>query len=188
MTQTKQKRLLLYWLGSIVTSAVLFTAIVLPAEYSIDPLKVGELLGIKGMSSTSTITLDSKDSARTISTHTTSFTLQPFESLEIKYALNENESVLYSWQSHSGEVLYELHSHPWDAPSDFADTYERQNSVARSGLYQADYDGLHGWFWENRGLTTTTIQLSVSGFYYRVILYRDGREEEIDPTKDQKLY
>ena len=184
----RRKHLWSYCTAAVLVSVLVSVSLILPAEYSLDPLGVGKWLGIKGMSNTTTVVADSQDFARQVSKHSASFTLEPFESLELKYLMNEHESMVYSWQSLPGEVVFELHSHPLDAAEDYADTYERQRSQSRSGLYQAEYHGLHGWFWENRGLTKAVVQVSVAGFFSKVMLYREGREEELDPDSTSELY
>ena len=34
--------------------------------------------------------------------------------------------------------------------------------------FHAPFSGIHGWFWENRGLTTVTVKLNASGFFFRL--------------------
>lgn len=177
-----------YWLAAILGSALLLFTVILPAEYGIDPLRVGKLLGISGMSSAASLVSNSEDSARELIRHTTSFTLEPFESLEVKYEMQERGTLLYSWESSQTELLYELHSEPLDAEPGYADSYERARSTARSGLYQAEYDGIHGWFFENRGLATTEVSLTASGFFSKIYLYRDDAKEELAMDEDATLY
>ena len=182
-------KLWIYWLCSIGVSAVLMFTVVLPAETGFDPIRSGELLGITNMSSSQTSVLSGgEDIVRALSTHRTSFTLYPYESLEIKYELGEGDSLLYAWHSTTSELLYELHSEPVDAEPGYADSYERDRSIARSGLFSAEYDGIHGWFWENRGVRPTKVSVTVSGFFDRAYLFRDGMKEELDPTKPSSLY
>ena len=186
--QNVSKPLWRYWLAAILGSALLLITVILPAEYGIDPLRVGKLLGISGMSKTTSLVPNSEDSARELLRHTTTFTLEPFESLEIKYQMGEHETLLYSWESSLTDVLYELHSEPMDAEPGYADSYERARSTVRSGIYQAQYDGIHGWFFENRGLATTTISLTASGFFSKIYLFRDGVKEELATDEDVFLY
>ena len=186
--QTASKPLWQYWLAAILGSVLLLVTIILPAEYGIDPLRVGKLLGISGMSSAASLVANSEDSARELIKHTTSFTLEPFESLEVKYEMQESRTLIYSWESSQTELLYELHSEPIYAEPGYADSYERARSTARSGLFQAQYDGIHGWFFENRGLATTEVSLTASGFFSKIYLYRDDAKEELAMDEDATLY
>ena len=186
--QKISKPLWRYWLAAILASALLLVTIILPAEYGIDPLRVGKLLGITGMSKTTSFVANAEDTARELIRHTTTFTLEPFESLEVKYEMQESGTLLYSWESSKTELLYELHSEPLDAEPGYADSYERARLTARSGLYQAQYDGIHGWFFENRGLATTEVSLTASGFFSKIYLYRDDAKEELAMDKDAALY
>lgn len=186
--QKTSKPLWRYWLAAILASALLLVTVILPAEYGIDPLRVGKLFGISGMSNAASMVANSEDSARELLRHTTTFSLEPFESLEIKYQMQERETLLYSWESSSADLLYELHSEPMDAEPGYADSYERARSPARSGLYQAQYDGIHGWFFENRDLATTTVSLTASGFFSKIYLFRGNVKEELATHEDASLY
>lgn len=177
-----------YWLWAAIVSVLLLVTVILPAEYGIDPLRAGKLLGISDMSNPASLVSNSEDSARKLSAHTTSFSLDPYESIEIKYLLQEHEPLLYSWKSSKTELLYELHSEPMDAEPGYADSYERTRLTERSGLYQAQYEGIHGWFFENRGLERTEVSLTATGFFTKIYLFRDGRKEELDMEEDALLY
>ena len=174
-----KSRLLTAWIVSVLISVLLLITVVLPAEYEIDPLGTGSLLGLTGLSSEQTTLLPLHNEAADLARHTYEIGLEPFQSVEIKYKLAADELMAYSWQSSAGEVLYELHSHPLNAAPGYADSAERQKREGRSGYYQAAYDGLHGWFWENRLDVFTTVKINVSGFFDEVYLYSDGVKEPL---------
>lgn len=38
-----------------------------------------------------------------------------------------------------------------------------------SGSFIAAFDGLHGWFWQNRGKTPVTLNITVTGFQKKLL-------------------
>ena len=54
------------------------------------------------------------------------------------------------------------------------------------GSFHAPFTGIHGWFWENRGSSTITINLYSSGFYVNSTVFRDGGsyERELQTVAD----
>jgi hypothetical protein len=62
-------------------------------------------------------------------------------------------------------VNYDTHGDPIGAPREFYHGYGKATGVASDeGVLEAAFDGLHGWFWRNRG-ETVTVTLRTSGDY-----------------------
>lgn len=176
-----RRKLVASWGVMVSVGVFLMVGVILPAEFNLDPLGIGGALGIKGISSMQSTMSHSHDDYSALRNFNKTFELRPFESLEIKFELLESETMQYSWSSDSEEVLYELHSEPHDAEPGYADSYERDRTRFNSGIYVAEYDGIHGWFWENRASVATTISLHVSGFYTAIYEFRDGFRIELLP-------
>lgn len=159
-----------------VLATVLF---VLPAEYGIDPLGVGETLGIKGMSGVSVSAL-SKSTGQS-SDDVVEFPLMPFESVEYKYELGAGQGMLFSWSAED-EVLFDLHSEEEGTDPEDSVSFSVGRASGESGTYVAPYAGIHGWFWENRGDREVTVRLQTSGFYTASITYSSAGKfrREID--------
>jgi hypothetical protein len=49
------------------------------------------------------------------------------------------------------------------------------------GTYEAAFNGMHGWFWENRGFETVTLRLKTSGFFVNATEYRGGGTSDRSP-------
>ena len=101
------------------------------------------------------------------------FELAPFESVEIKYDLASGDGLVYAWET-DAEVVFDLHAEPTGAEPDAAESFAQGRGTADAGTYVAPYDGIHGWFWENRTAQTVTVTLRMSGFATGATEYKDG--------------
>jgi len=152
-------------------AAVVLVTVVLPAEYGLDPLGTGQRLGLTGLSRTGPTAVSSEPLA--FRTDRVRFELAPFESVEYKYRLARDGGVVFSWSA-SGELLFDLHAEPDGGAPGYAESFEQGRDRARNGTYIAPFDGIHGWFWENRGTEPVELVLVASGFFEHATEFRDG--------------
>lgn len=160
-------RALVALLGAFSVALMVFVGVILPAEYSIDPLGTGAYVGVLGLAS------EPADQFRAERCpHVTDkrvFQLAPYESVEYSYGMARSARLLFSWRS-SGELHYNLHGTLALGASLGIDQRPEAHSasagVARQqhGEYRAPFNGRHGWFWENRSSQTQTLELFVAGF------------------------
>lgn len=186
---------------AVVGAAVVLVAIVLPAEYNIDPTRIGGVLGLTGMSEP-TRTLEIKnviggnEAYREVEipdvgepiplpnpavsqikteppkTQTVTVTLEPGQETEIKTVLSEAQVILYTWKAEGGEVYTDFHGHePNTGTNDFVRYEEQQSGTGGNGSLVAPFTGEHGWFWLNISETPVTITLTFSGYYDDYIDY-----------------
>ena len=170
------KRLLLATGAAFAAATALFATLVLPAEFGVDPTGVGRLLGLTGLAGA-----PPEDIHRTTAAlveDERAFELAPFESVEFKYDLAAGDGLVYSWTTNA-EVVFDLHAEPEDAPEGVAQGYTQGRATADAGTYIAEFNGVHGWFWENRGATTVTVRLRVAGFASGATRYHDGRADRV---------
>lgn len=167
-------RIVLTTLGAFVVSALILFALILPAEFNRDPLGVGQWLGIKGLSAPALTTVDTV-SKENSAYHRDGFVFEllPFEFVEYKYQMNKGSTMLYNWTA-SNLVIFELHGEPEDGPEGYAESFSMGKSDRENGSFIAPFNGIHGWFWENRGADTVTVKLSTAGFYSASLEFRDG--------------
>jgi hypothetical protein len=163
----------------LVAAAVLVIA-VLPAEYGIDPLGTGRLLGLLDLAPGRSDVVAPE--ANDFKVDTVQFVLGPFESVEYKYRLQQGASMVYAWRA-TGEVVYDFHSEPDGAPEGYAESFEQDRGADRRGTYRAPFTGIHGWFWENRGRSDVTIVLTSAGFYSGATEFR-GNDTAPRPVSD----
>jgi hypothetical protein len=186
---------------ALVLAAVVLVVAVLPAEYGIDPLGAGKLLGLtklaeeggagapldlkvlaeakptpignKQLATPPVLTDWNRDQTRTYKVDTRKFTLPVGGQVEFKYQIRKGSNLVYSWQS-SGKVKYEFHGEPNAGPNGTYQSYSKDDKVGvqeASGSFTAPFSGIHGWYWENAGTTPVTIQLVSAGFYSQAELF-----------------
>ena len=187
------KKLAVATVFAVVLAAVILVVALLPAEYGIDPLGVGQLLGLTRLAEESGAPLDLKALAeakptpignRLLTTplvltdwnrsHTSRYKvdsrkieLGPKGEIEIKYQMRKGANLVYSWES-TGKVQYEFHGEPNAGPNGTYQSYaiDDKEGVERSyGSFTAPFSGIHGWFWKNISDGPVTIQLLSAGFY-----------------------
>ncbi|MDP1929907.1 MAG: hypothetical protein Q8L60_00440 [Gammaproteobacteria bacterium] len=158
-----------------VALVVLFT-IVLPAEFGIDPLGTGRALGLLELADASQGPLEKLPVAH--KRDYVEFILEPFQSVEYKYHLQADSSMVYSWQA-TGELVYDMHADPEGMEGEeFVESFDQGADSSGFGTYHAPFTGIHGWFWENRTFEVVVLRLHSSGFYENSIVFRDGGSYE----------
>ena len=176
------RKILLATAGAAVAAAVILITAVLPAEYGIDPLGTGRLLGLTDLAGGSTGAIKRQDAA--YKTNTASFELGPYEFVEFKYRLEQGATMVYSWNA-TGPIIYDFHSEPDGAPMGYAESFDKAQSPAAHGSYTAPFSGIHGWFWENPNSKLVTITLTTAGFYSSAQEFRDN-DSSFHPIDDIK--
>ena len=152
-------------IGALIAAVLAMVLFVLPAEYDIDPTGLGETMGIKGMSGYQVGALTTQSSG--VHQDRVSFWLAPFESVEYKYTLAEGQSMVFDWRAVSAlpaDVIFEMHSEI-DADPDQSVTFELSRGDAQRGTFVAPFSGVHGWYWENRGVGEVEVVLEATGFF-----------------------
>lgn len=91
-------------------------------------------------------------------------TLNPGQGTEIKLTMTKGAKVTYAWKVEGGVVNHDTHGER--VGSNSSHSYKKANGVAGDeGVLEAAFDGIHGWFWRNRGEKDVTIRLRVDGDY-----------------------
>ncbi|MBL6904397.1 hypothetical protein OAM75_05725 [Gammaproteobacteria bacterium] len=173
-TPPSTKNILIASAVSFVVALVVLFSFILPAEFGSDLLGTGELFGLNVLG------LEENPFEEQLEVHKSDyveFILGPFESVEYKYLLDMDASMLFSWVA-DGELYYDMHAEPAGLGEDYAESFEQGTGVSRMGSFHAPFTGIHGWFWENRGSQTITLQLYSSGFYVNSTVFRDGGSYE----------
>jgi hypothetical protein len=160
---------------------ILFT-VVLPAEYGVDPLGAGRLLGLTALGEGKRVAANMESESvmqahpRQPRTARVTIELGPREELEYKAQLAQGEPLLYSWRVARGPVYYEFHGEPTEGewPAGFFRSYEiGASSTEAHGSFVAPFTGRHGWYWRNLSDEPAAVTLEASGYYTKL-----GRIEE----------
>lgn len=165
------RRIALATAAAFLAASGAFVTLVLPAEFGVDPTGVGRALGLLGLAGAPPLDAHRTDTA--FAAETRVFELAPFESVEIKYDLVGGDGLVYRWRA-GGEVVFDLHAEPTGAEPDAAESFAQGRGTGDAGTYVAPYDGIHGWFWENRTTETVTVTLRLAGFATGATEYKDG--------------
>jgi hypothetical protein len=167
--------------SAAAAALVILVVAVLPAEYGIDPLGTGALLGLTALSGApdagATVAPDSLSiSSAALAPYAEDLyavELRPFEGVEYKYRLEQGGNLVYTWEA-TDPVRYEFHGEPDGSPAGHFESYAKGEAAGASGGFTAARAGIHGWFWENPGATRITVTLRSAGFYSASTEYRDG--------------
>lgn len=175
------KRIVLAIVGALIAANAAFFTLVLPAEFGIDPTGAGRALGLLGLAGAPPV--DAHRTETPFAAESRVFELVPFESVELKYDLAAGDGLVYVWEA-TGEVVFDLHADPEGADPEAAESFAQGRATADAGTYVSRYDGIHGWFWENRGATTVTVHLRIAGFATGATEYKDGDSARVPfPSK-----
>lgn len=177
---------------AVVVASALLVTVVLPAEYGVDPTRVGSLLGLTEMgrikmqlaqeaeaeasaqpsstppaaTTTAPTTAPPKPApAGAGRTDETVITLAPDQGAEIKLVMENGAKVTYVWASSGGSVNFDIHA---DRPGTPYHGYGKGSSQREEGQLVAAFTGSHGWFWRNRTGAPVTITLQTTGAYSEV--------------------
>lgn len=177
---------------AVVIASALLVTVVLPAEYGVDPTRVGSLLGLTEMgrikmqlaaeaeAEEASVQLvpaapasiaaaptagGVSETAPGVRTDETVLTLAPDQGAEIKLVMEEGARVAFTWTSSGGAVNFDTHA---DRPGTPYHGYGKGTEQRVEGELVAAFTGSHGWFWRNRTGEPVTITLRTSGAYSEV--------------------
>lgn len=186
------QQLLRSTLIAIVIAAVLLVTVVLPAEYGIDPIGIGRVVGLTQMGEIKRTLAAEAESDRVADasgrasvqtgnaspqppaqvgmetqpaakTDEMSVTLKPGEGNEVKLEMSKGEKASYEWSTAGGAVNHDLHG---EGANNAFLGYKKGTQVERdAGELIAAFDGTHGWFWRNRTAGDVTVTVRTTGEY-----------------------
>ena len=171
-------------LVAIAAAALILVAIVLPAEYGIDPLGTGRATGLyrapAGATAAAAASAPTAEAAGGLSkalfesstpfrTGEMTVTLESGEGVEVKAAMRQGERIVFSWTTSGGGVDVDMHGEVAGAADDAYTSYvKREAQTSGPGALEAPVAGNHGWFWQNLNDTPVTVTVKVSGFYEKL--------------------
>ena len=162
---------------ALIGAGIVLVAAVLPAEYGIDPLGVGRATGLMDLfaaggeeevAAPATVTpgltgpvfprpyewrVDARE-----------FVIPPGTGMEFKYELDRGSTFVYSWKA-TNFVDFDFHTEPEGKPREASESFDKGEASQRRGAYTAPYDGILGWWFENKTNRDVTVTLHTAGFY-----------------------
>lgn len=92
---------------------------------------------------------------------------------EVKVAMQKAKAIVYSWKVADGTVYVDFHGHDPARGDSFWVRYEeagQEDGISgRSGSLVAPFAGEHGWYWLNTSQHPITIELTVTGYFDRLV-------------------
>lgn len=186
------RQLLRSTLLAAIAAAVLLVAVVLPAEYGIDPTGVGRVLRLTEMGEIKKqLAAEAEADAQAaplaqapVSAAPTAapqapapaveaaqaapwrdemrVKLTPGEGAEIKLRMQAGDKAEYHWVVEGGMVNFDTHGDGGGRSI----SYEKGRGVQQDeGELVAAFTGNHGWYWRNRGQADVTLVLRTRGTY-----------------------
>jgi hypothetical protein len=175
-------RLLRATLLAAAIAGVMLVAVILPAEYGIDPTGIGTALGLyrapeaaaeplptsAGSASGGTTAGSLFKSPTPYRTDEMSVTLAAGEGAEIKAQMAAGERLVFSWTSTGGGVDVDMHGESLDKSTGDRSYWTGEFESSGHGAFEAPMAGNHGWFWQNLNDEPVTVTVKTSGFYARL--------------------
>lgn len=144
---------------AVSAAAALLVAVVLPAEYGIDPLGTGGLLNLTEMGKMKRAAAENAAAAaetamallqyKTGQSGQEEVLLAPGEGREVKAAMQSGGEMKYEWKTDTLPVHYELHGEPRGAAKGVFTSYKIAESSGEQGSFRAPFEGTQGWYWRN---------------------------------------
>ena len=169
------RKLLRTLLITLAAAAVVFLVVILPAEYGVDPTRIGDLLGLdrlheaagtEPMAEAEEGLSAALGGSRELRAEQVTIEIAANEQMEYKLQMIEGMTIVYSWQTDGGALYSDFHADPFNDLDDEPVRYAEEFDVTggRGGL-TAGYSGNHGWFWLNESDAPVVIELDVRGFF-----------------------
>jgi hypothetical protein len=168
---------------ALIAAAIVVVTAVLPAEFGIDPLGTGRMLGLDelyaaeeaaGAVAPASITATEGGPVfvqfADYRVDTREFTIPAGQFIEFKYELDKGATMIYSWRANQ-YLDFDFHTEPEGKPPEASDSFEKGQAVQKRGAYVAPYNGIHGWYWENKTDGDITLTLTTAGFYDDAMIF-----------------
>ena len=182
MYQKKQKKKLIA--ATLMLAAVIVVALIMPAQYAVDPTGIGGLLGLLPPDSNTNAPghqgkLESRlaqmekrleristamglESAASIWRNEEVLTLYPGQGVEAKLVMDEGAKIWFEWSANGSRLNCDSYGDSAEEKINYA---RRRGAAEDKGTITAPFSGTHGWFWRNRTEKRVTLTLKIRGAY-----------------------
>ena len=189
-------RLLLAIALALAAALLILFAAVLPAEYGRDPTGLGKLTGLDRLWAPKEIKLDASSGAGPLAreypaawrTDVIEIPLKAASNnpadfqIEYKVRMPKGATLIYDWEvvgaKYADDLYYDFHGHTVAEGGEAMTvaTYKQAQASRAAGALTAAFDGIHGWFFQNGGLTPVTVRIRLAGFYELIPAGQPGNE------------
>lgn len=95
---------------------------------------------------------------------------------EYKVQLAKAALLKYTWTSDKGKLFFDFHGEPKGDTTGYFKTFSKGTKTMKAGELITEFEGSHGWYWENNNAFPVVITLQVAGEYQRL---------DLEPIKDK---
>jgi hypothetical protein len=195
------RQLLLITAGGLAGGALIVLGAVMPAEYNVDPLGLGQLTGISRLWAPDTQAFGgtaplSYASASPKTAHVAEIPLGAAgwdeAAVEYKVRMSPGQSIFYRWSvvnldGSPAATAIEVDQHGHDTPPEGqAETvieFRKDQLLSDQGSLTAPFEGIFGWYFKNRAEDPVIVRLEVEGFYSLVAPGEPGNEFNVTPVE-----
>jgi len=164
-----KKALLRGVLGAAAFAAVVLVTIILPAEYGIDPIGAGKAFGLDKIAATDDAVAADKgvtfSEAATEREDEVTINVAPGQGLEYKLHMMPGAKLQHSWVVEGGALYFDFHGEPQGDTTGYFESFTISTASKVSGIFNAPFEGSHGWYWKNKGDKPLVIKLTIKGNY-----------------------
>lgn len=152
--------------ASLIAALVLVT-VILPAEYNIDPTKIGAALGLTVLSQTTEDPSPTMKNVASTDQHqqVIEVSVPAGKGIEYKFYMSQHQKMSYEWLTDGESLYFDLHGEPEGDTTGYFESYAIATLHEMKGSFTAPFSGSHGWYWKNTSDKPVTVQLTVEGQY-----------------------
>jgi hypothetical protein len=154
---------------AVCLAAILLVTAVLPAEYGVDPTGMGKKLDLMQLSGqgddiVDPVVVSCKDELAQW-TDSTTIVVPVHSGLEYKFHVQKGGKLDYAWRTDGAKVYFDLHGEPVGDKTGFFKSFKKGNESQSTGNFAAEFEGAHGWYFENKTQAPITVILNTKGVY-----------------------
>lgn len=178
--QTSQHTLSTLKLTAIAFSLAVaaLIALILPAEYGVDPTGFGQSSGLvklyqapdnsaqvaePAVSSTSSLVV-SQPSLIVSQKEAVLVNVPAGRGVEYKLTVGKFEKITYEWIA-GNDLYFDLHGEPKGDTTGYFESYAIATATKMKGQFVTPFEGSHGWYWKNKTDKPIQVQLTFEGSF-----------------------
>jgi len=193
--QLSRKAVIVTTVAAIVVGTLIMFGAVLPAEFNKDPLGLGKLTGLDRLWAPAEVAYHAPADAAPIAreyaagwrTDVVEIPLRASNhrlrgsELEYKVRMKAGAALIYEWAVVGNlkpeEFFTDFHGHTLSGGAEeTVASYREATGTAANGALTAPFDGVHGWYVQNRSTQDVIVRIKIAGFYDLVPQYEAGNE------------
>jgi hypothetical protein len=183
-----KKMLIKASVSAFLIAVFIFICIILPAEYNVDPMRTGALLGLTVLAETNLVenglaensteqkepisndvkAADEKQNKYQLQKNEESVLVPANRGVEYKFQMQKYSNLTYEWTAQGKILHFDFHGEPAGDTTGYFESYTIADAYEMKGSMTVPFDGVHGWYWKNETEQDVVVTLKTQG-HYKVI-------------------